>query len=281
MTMANFTPIVWAKQMLFDFEQAAIARNLVTTEYEGEAKSGNTVRINTGAEIEIKDYKTGVLLDENDVPIPRTTAPDDIASVKQDLLIDQEKSFDFRVDDIDRAQAAGDLGGYTVNAGQGLATDADQFIFAMISGANPHLPAAAITTGDQAFNILRDLRKSLGKAKVPAGNRVAVMNAEFEALLLSADSKITNVDRSGSPAGLREASLGRLLGLDLFTSENLPVTAKPQILAWYKPAVAFVSQIDKVEPMRDQNKFADRLRGLHVYGGKVIRTAGVKGWTAS
>jgi len=284
--MANFTPIVWAKQLEFDFVEQVIARNLVSTEYEGEAKAGNTVRVNTGEPIVVKDYKTGVLEDEGGVKIPRTTAPDDVGTVKQDILIDQEKSVDFRVDDIDRAQVAGDLGGYTTSAGQGLATDVDKFLFAMISGAAAHLPASAITTGDQAWNIVRDLRKALNKNSIPAGKRVAVMNAEFEALLLEANSKITNVDKSGSPAGLREASIGRLLGFDTYMSENLPVTNKPQILTWYMPRVAFVSQVTEMEPMRDQNKFADRIRALHVYGGKVMLNragvaTGVKGWTAS
>jgi len=286
MTMANFIPKIWAKQLEWDFEQAVIARNLVSTKYEGEAKAGNTVTVNTGEPIQVKDYKTGVLEDELGNKIPRTTAPDDVGTVKQDLLIDQEKSVDFRVDDIDRAQAAGDLGGYTDSAGRGLATDVDMFLLAMISGADAHLPASAITTGDQAFNILRDLRKALNKRKVPQGNRVAVINAEFEGLLLEAGSKITNVDKSGSPAGMREASIGRLLGFDIYMSENTPVTSKPQILTWYTPRVAFVSQVTEMEPMRDQNKFADRIRGLHVYGGKVMRdragvATGVKGWTAS
>lgn len=280
MSIANFIPIVWDKSMQWNYEQNAIARNLVSTEYEGDAQKGNTVRVNTGDEIQIKDYKTGVLRDENGNPISRTTAPDDISSTKTDILIDQEKSYDFRVDDIDRAQAAGNLNGYTESAGRGLATDVDKFILAMISGANAHIGGAA-TTGDAIWNIVRDLRKALNKGKVPQGNRVLVMNAEAEGLLLEASSKITNVDKSGSPAGLREASIGRMLGFDSYQTENLPVTSKPQILAWYKPAVAFASQLNETEAMRDQNKFADRIRGLHVYGGKVMRPVAVAGWTAA
>ena len=280
MSIATFIPIVWNKSMQWNFEQAAIARNLVSTEFEGDAQRGNTVRINTGAEIQVRDYKTGVLKDENGNPISRTTAPDDVSSVSQDLLIDQEKSFDFRVDDIDKVQAAGNLNGYTESAGRGLATDVDKFLLAMISGAKAHIGGTA-TTGDAIWNIARDLRKALNKGLVPQGNRVLVMNAEAEGLLLEASSKLTNVDKSGSPAGLREASLGRMLGFDTYTTENLPVTSKPQILAWYKPAVNFASQINETEPMRDQNKFADRIRGLHVYGGKVTRLSGVVGWTAA
>lgn len=281
MTFANYTPIIWSKQMLFDFRQQTIAANLVNREFEGVATSGNTVRVNTGAAVAIKDYKTGVISDGAGGFKPRTTAPDKVTSTKVDLLIDQEKSFDFLIDDIDRVQVAGSLDGYTKSAAEGMAEDADKAILASISGTNAHLTASAITTGDAAFNVIRDLRKALGKAKIPTGNRVVVINTEFEAILLEAQSKITNVDRSGDPAGLREASLGRLLGFDVYTSENLPVVNKPQALAWYKPAFAYVNQIEKTEPMRDNDSFSDRLRGLHVYGMKATRPTGIIGWTAS
>lgn len=270
MAFTSFLPQIWNAQLLLDYRENVIAGNLVNRSYEGDATKGNTVKVNSASAVAIKDYKAAA----------RTTSADAIASTSVDLLIDQEKNFDFYVDDIDRAQAAGSLDAYSVSAAQGLAEDADKFILSTVSGSVTHQTATTITTGDQAMNILRDLRKVMSKNKVPQGQRVAVVNAEFEALLLEAASKITNVDKSGSPAGLREASLGRLLGFDIVTSENLPVVAKPQVLAWYQPAVAFVSQITETEALRANDKFADRIRGLHVYGGKVIKTAGVAAWTS-
>lgn len=269
MSVASFIPEIWNAQMLVDFREQAIAANLVNRDYEGNATSGNTVKINTAAAVAIKDYKAA----------GRTTSADTVSSTSQDLLIDQEKSFDFKVDDIDRAQAAGSLGVYTTSAAAGMVEDADKFLLASaVGGAGATLTASTITTGDDAFDLVRDLRKALNKAKVPAGNRVLVYNAEFESLLLSASSRITEVDRSGSPSGLRDASIGRLLGFDLFSSENMPNVAKPQVVAWYKPSIAYVSQVENTEGLRAQDSFADRLRGLHVYGGKVIRSAGVATW---
>ena len=281
MALANFNPIIWNSQMLLDFREVAIAANLVNREYEGDARAGNTVRVNTAGAIAIKDYKAGILPAPTTGTLPRTTAPDAVTSTKADLLIDQEKSFDFLIDDIDRAQVAGGLEAYTRSAAEGMAEDADKFILAGLSTTNTHLAAAAITTGDQAFDKIGDLRKALNKAKVPQGNRVVVINAEYESILLKAASRITNVDQSGSPAGLREASIGRLLGFDVYVSENLPNVAKPQAIAWYKPAYSFVSQIEKTEPMRHDDSFSDRLRGLHVYGAKAFRPTGIAAFTAS
>ncbi|GAB3125912.1 P22 phage major capsid protein family protein [Glaciibacter psychrotolerans] len=281
MTLANFTPIIWNSQMLMDFRQIAIAASLVNREYEGDARSGNTVRVNTAGAIAIKDYKAGVKESAPGVKIPRSTAPDAITSTKADLLIDQEKSFDFLIDDIDRAQAAGSLESYTRSAAEGMAEDADKFILNALSTTNAHQTASAVTSGELAFDVIGKLRLVLNKAKVPQGNRVCVINAEFESQLLKAASRITNVDQSGSAEGLRNANVGRLLGFDVYVSENLPNVAKPQAVAWYKPSFSFVSQIEKTEGLRDTDSFSDRLRGLHVYGAKAFRPAGIAAFTAS
>lgn len=264
MAIKHFIPEIWAAQMLFDFRQQALAAGLCNRQYEGEAQRGNTVHITSGVPVEIHDYKAA----------GRTTEPDELDDDGQELVIDQEKSFDFLVDDIDRRQAAGDFGGYTTEAGLALAEDADKFLWATAAAgaqAGNKIVAAAPATGNDAFDVLNDLGKTLNKALTPRANRVVVFNAEFEALLTRADSKITSVETSGMPDGLRNATIGRLLNFTLASSENLPVVDEPMAIAFYQPALAFVSQITETEAMRAEKKFADRLRGLHVYGGKVTR----------
>jgi len=274
MAITKFIPQIWNAQMLLDFRETATAANTVNRSYEGDATKGNTVKITSAVNVAIADYKAA----------GRLTSASAVSDTGLDLLIDQEKSFDFYVDDIDRAQAAGSFGAYTLSAAEGLAEDADKFILALaLTGAlagNVTAAGAAVTTGDAALNILRDLRLKLNKQLVPKTNRVAYVNAEFEAILLEASSKLTQVDKSGSPAGLREASVGRILGFDVVTSENLPNVAKPQVLAFHTPSVAFVSQIQETEALRANDKFADRLRGLHVYGGKIIRPKAIAAWTS-
>jgi len=271
MAVTSFIPEIWNAQLLTDFREQAIAAALTNREYEGNASAGNVVKINSATAVAVADYKAA----------GRTTSASAVSTTSQDLLIDQEKSFDFYVDDIDKAQAAGSMDAFTRSAGEGLAEDADKFILSTaIAAAGSVIPSANLTPVT-AFNVLRDMRKALNKAKVPAGQRVVILNAEFEALLLEADAKLTSVDQSGSPAGLREASLGRLLGFDIYTSENLPTVDAPQALAFYRPSVAYVSQVEKTEALRAQDKFADRLRGLHVYGAKVIRPQGVAVFTDS
>lgn len=286
MTVANFIPKIWSAQMIWDFRQRAWAAQLANREYEGDAQRGNTVHITSGVPVTISDYRAGLVDDGAGGTVPRTTEPEPVSSTGQDLLIDQEKSFDFLVDDIDRRQAAGSMDGYSADAAEGLAEDADLFLFATAaSGAAAANKltggGTAPTTGDDAFDIINDLGKRLTKApnKTPKSQRIAMINAEFAALLTGANSKLTDVDRSGVPETLRDAVLGRLLGFTIIESENLPVTAAPYALTFYQPALAYVSQINETEAMRADKSFSDRLRGLHVYGGKVVRPKNVATWT--
>lgn len=284
MAVTSFIPEIWNASLLTNFRERALAAGLANTEYSGNATSGNIVKINGMTDVTIKDYKAGVVSDGDAGTLPRTTAPDGITTASQDLLIDQEKSFDFLVDDIDRAQVAGSLDAFTRSAGLAMAEDADKFLFSTaVTAANAGNTeaGAALTTGDAAWNLIRDIRKALNKNHVPQDQRVLVVNAEFEALLLGADAKLTSADTAGTTEGMRSAALGRILGFDVYTSENLPTTAKQQVLAFYRPALAYVSQVEKTEAMRAETSFSDRLRGLHVYGGKVIRPTSVAVWTAN
>ncbi|MEU5361142.1 hypothetical protein ACFY9R_26655 [Streptomyces albidoflavus] len=271
MAITSFIPEVWNAQLLTDFREQTIAAALANREYEGNATSGNTVRINTAGSVAVKDYKAA----------NRTTAPDAVSTTSEDLLIDKEKSFDFYVDDIDRAQAAGSMDAFTRSAGQGLAEDADRFLLGLaVAGAGTALTPAALTPAT-ALNVLRDMNKALNKALVPKSQRVVILNAEFEALLLDSEAKLMNVDQSGASETLRNATLGRYLNFTLVSSENLPTVDRPQAMALYTPTLAYVSQVEKTEAMRAQDKFADRLRGLHVYGGKVLRAGkGIVTFTA-
>lgn len=277
MAITNFIPELWAASMLELWVAQNVLPSLVNREYEGLATRGNTVKI-TGVVIpEVHDYAAA----------GRTTSPDAISDTGIDLTIDQEKSTDFYVDDIDRAQAAGSLTPYTDAAAYALVADTDEFIAnLLVQNGTPlttsvtDAPGAGTDgtlTADDAFNLLKDARKQLNKANVPADNRVVVVNAEFEGLLLGAASKLTTFYQTGEEGtpGLRKATLGQLLAFQVVVSNHLPAFNAPQFVAFNQRAAAFVSQIDQVEALRATDKFADRVRALHVYGGKVIRPEGV------
>lgn len=284
MAIANFIPEIWNSQMLLDFREAATAAAVANRQYEGDASKGNTVHITSAVDVSIFDYSIGEANGgTTGSPKARTTAAEAVDDDGLDLLIDQEKNFDFYIDDIDRRQAAGTMDAYTQSAGLGLAEDADKYLLKTAHDgalAANKLDGAGSEPADasDAWDVLRDLRTTLNKLSIPRGQRVAFVNAEFASLLVGHESKLTAVDTSGDSAGLREGTLGRILGFRIIETENLPVVDAPQVVALYSPTLAFVSQIQETEAMRAQDKFADRLRGLHVYGGKVIRPKAVATW---
>lgn len=273
MSIDHMIPEVWSAKILTKFRQTAIFAGLADREYEGEAKKGNTVHIPGIVDVTVKDYKAA----------GRITNPDDVQDTGVDLLIDQEKVFDFLVDDIDAAQSnVKILPAYTDAAGKGLVDDADKFLAALlIAAGTPLTPDAPATDAKTAWNVLRLLKKQMAKASVPTTDRVFVCNAEFASFLDESDSKLMKANESATTEGLRNATYGKILTLESYESENLPVTNKPQIVGWHKSALAYASQVDKTEGMRGQTKFADRVRGLHVYGGKVVRPSAVFSWTAA
>lgn len=274
MAINNFIPELWAAALLEVWWNETVFAALVNRDYEGEATRGNTVNITGVVVPTVRDYAAA----------GRTTNPEDITDTGIQLRIDQEKSTDFFVDDVDRAQALGSLSAYADAAGVALVEDSDKFIGSMIvTGGTPvSLSAGTIAggggiaqTGDDAFNVVKDIRKQLNKNAVPSAGRVCVMNAEFEGLLLQANSKLTTFYQSDDTEGLRNATVGQLLGMRMVTSNNMPGINTPQCVGFSPRAAAYVSQIDQVEAMRAQTKFADRIRALHVYGGKVVRPIGV------
>ena len=271
MAITHFIPQLWAAEMLEQWNATNVWAPLTNRQYEGILGRGNKVHITGVVPPTVKDYKTG------DGSGARTTSAEAISDTTIDLVVDQEKSTDFYVDDIDRAQAAGSLASYTQAAGYAMAEDTDRFLANLAVTGGTDLGGSTPTTGDDAFNLVRDARKKLNKANVPSDGRIVVCNAEFEGLLLGANSKLTTAYAAGDApsAGLRNATIGNLLGCQVITSNHLPAVNHPQFVMFSIRALAFVSQIDQVEAMRAQNKFADRLRALHVYGGKVIRSSGI------
>lgn len=269
MAVTNFIPEIWAAGVAQALQDNSVLGPLFASEYEGEARKGNQVHITGVIPPTINNYATGAGGNA------RTTVAENVTDDGDTLLINQEKSFDFYVDDIDRTQSAGSFDSWTTAAGRGLGEDVDTFIAAQAIAGGTDATAVVnggdpVTTSEHAWNTLRDLRKEANKAKVSMSDRVAVMNAEFEALLLSNDAKLTAVDTSGTPQALREATLGRILGMTLVVCNFLPENEEPAVFVAWRPALAYVSQIDTVEGMRAHDRFADRVRGLHVYGAKVL-----------
>lgn len=272
MSVTSFIPTLWSAATLDAFRPAEVVAALLNRDYEGLATKGNKVTVNAltiGDGTPVQDYKAA----------GRTHTVDVINSASQDLLIDQEKVIAFSVDDVDRVQIAGSFESVVGDAAKQLSEDAESFIIGVLTtgGTNANVGGTGVINSPQtAYDTLRALRKAMTKANVPAEGRTAVVNPDFLDHLLEYGSNLTQVDTSGSPEGLRNATVGRLLGFNLVESNMLVNADKPAVIGIHRSGASYVNQIEEVEGFRSQNSFADVVRMLHVYGAKVFRPTSVQ-----
>lgn len=270
MSITNFIPQIWHGAMLSQLTHGAVLAALANRSYEGLVKAGNQVHFTGTTPISVKDYKTA----------GRVTTPEEVSDEGFDLNIDFEKAFDFLVDDIDRRQAAGSLDNYTESAAIGLLEDTEATLATtLLGGDTAPYSVAAPGSFKAAWDVLLELRERLSDAKAPMSDRICVVNASFERALLDAEGTLAKVDTSGDNKGLREATIGSLAGFRIVVNNYLDNT-KPTAIGYHAPTLVLANQIDKLEALRAEKKFADRIRGLHVYGTGLVRPGLVKVYKA-
>ena len=209
MTLTHFIPELWSASILENFRRDTVLVGMANREYEKAFTAGSKIHIPGIVDVKVKDYKTGAVTASGGTKVPRTTVPDAVESTGIEITIDQEKSFDFLVDDIDAAQANQSLDAYTKSAAAALVEDAETFLTAMLTSKGTAVTGIANPTNwETAYGAILKLRGKLSAEKVPAMDRVLLINAAFEEFLLSDGSKLTSFDKSNMTDGLREATIG-------------------------------------------------------------------------
>lgn len=273
----TFIPEIWAAIPLESLKKNLVyaQAGVVNRDYEGEiANQGDTVRIRSISRPTISSYtKNGTLTYET------------LTDAQRSLLIDQAKSFSFVVDDIDRAQEpGGSLETALVEASYGLRDLADQYVAGLYTGTQSAnvIGTTAITTGALAYTGLKNLKVKLDEANVPQEGRFVVVPSWYHGLLLEED-KFVRVDASGTDQALRNGSVGRALGFDVLMSNNAPLITGDDyaVIAGHPSAITYAEQIVNIETIRLQTTFGTAVRGLHVYGSKLVRPDSIAYLTAS
>lgn len=274
MSITNFIPEVWAAQLLSSLKKSLVyaGPGVVNRDYEGDiANQGDTVRITS-----ISRPTIGTYVKDSTVITPET-----LTDAQRALLIDQSKYFAFEVDDIDKRQAVD--GGALMDeaaseAAYGLADTADQLVAGFYTDAISanQIGTVSVTSGSLAFTQIRKLKVKLDEANVPQEGRYVVVPPWYYGMLLE-DAKFVQVDASGTSEGLRNGIVGRALGFDVLMSNNAPLVTGDDyaVMAGYPGAISFAEQIAKVEPYRPESAFSDALKGLHLYGAKLVRPSGI------
>lgn len=286
MALNNFIPQLWSARIYealrktFVFGQSGV----INRDWEGEiSQAGDTVRINSISDPTITDY----------VKNTDMAAAETLSDAQRTLTISQAKAFHFQVDDVDQAQQQPKVMDNAMSrAAYKFADITDQYLGSvMIAGASannaigslasPIVAPGATAGATGAYEQLVDLSTKLNEANVPRDPRFVIVPPWFEGVLRK-DDRFINNDAASPAAGqpLLNGSIGRAAGFSVLVSNNVPTTAAPsgaanqvprsRIVAGHDMGTTFADQINKVEAYRPERRFADAVKGLHLYGASVI-----------
>lgn len=275
MAITNFIPEYWSSALLTSLKKSLVYGDVVNRNYEGEiAAAGDTVRITSVSRPTISTY----------VPNSTTITYEQLADAQRTLVVDQAKMFNFTVDDVDRRQSLpGIVEEATREAAYALGDTIDQFIAGLYTGAINTISTTAVTAvAANAYPLLVDLKVKLDEKNVPGDGRWVIVPPWYHGLLLK-DNRFIDASASGSTEALTNGRVGRAAGFDVRVSNNAPLITGDDyaVIAGHNSAITYAEQINKVEALRLETKFADGIRGLAVYGAKLIRPDSIAVLTAS
>ena len=199
-------------------------------------------------------------------------APETLSDTYRELEIDQAKYFNFQIDDVDQAQASPRLMELAVkSAANALAAAAERHVYSLNCDAG-HIIEVQQPSVDNIINTLIDARTILLRENVNDPSDIVIeVTPEIAGLILKAKMGLST-DNSDV---LEKGCIGSIGGCKIFVSSNIPVctegaTPYAQCVARTKRAVAFAEQLSEVEAYRPEARFADAMKGLHLYGAKVV-----------
>lgn len=269
MAFENFIPEVWSARLLEHLDNVHVYANLMNRDYEGDIRAfGDTVHINQIGDITISDY------DGSDIGEPEL-----VDGEQQILTIDHAKYFNFQIKDIDNAQSNPKLIDAAMQrASYGMNDVIDQYLAALLvkdcAAANVLAgdTAAVTPTAGNAYDYLVDLGVKLSEANVPAMGRWVVVPAWYHGLLLK-DPRFVGNGTGFNQAILQHGLVGEAAGFRIYLSNNVPVTEAGgyKVLAGTNAAGAFAEQLVELEAYRLEKNFSDAVKGLHVYGARVLQ----------
>lgn len=274
MAVTGFIPKLWSARLLNALDKSHVFANVVNRDYEGDIKKmGDTVHINTIGAVTIGTYTQNTDF---------SSGPETLATTDQTLTIDQAKYFNFQVDDIDAAQAAGDIMDKAMTrAAYGLADASDKYIAGILAGAadatnTVSTSAVALTSSNVYENVVK-MRTILDKANVPTAGRWLVIPPEMYALILL-DDRFVKTGGEMAEGILRTGLVAQAAGFDIYLSNNCVSvnsnsTDTYTIVGGVDSAATYAEQIVSTEAYRPEKRFADAVKGLHVYGAKVVDKA--------
>ena len=273
----NFLPIIYSQKVQKFFRTASVVEDITNTDYSGEIENyGDTVNIIKEPTITVSSYTRGGQINLQN-----------LADDQLQLTVDQANAFAFKVDDIEERQSHINFEALATSSGAYALKDSyDENVIAnMFSNAGTTVGSDGSGT-DTGFgssetdptDILANSAKRLHAADVPTDNRWFLGTPEFYEQLGQASAKLMDASVTGDGASpLRNGNVldGLVNGFKLYMTNNFAASSTSnyfKVMFGHMSSTATANQIAKTEVVRDPDSFADIVRGLHIFGRKVLRT---------
>jgi len=298
----NFAPEIFSQKVLKFFRRASVVEDITNTDYAGEIENfGDTVRIIKEPTVTVSSYTRGSVVNAQDLADDQITMVVDNANAfafKIDDIEERHSHVNFealatssgafalkRKYDANVLQAMSD--------GAGIAGADDASLSGGLTTTNSALGTASapinVETDDAGINLMLLMARTLDDQSVPEENRWFVAPPIFYEKMFQAGNKMAEVQVTGdatSPlrnglaipgalAGFRcykSTALNSTAGTDQVTLSGVATDASENIvLAGHMSSTSTASHIAKTEVVRSTESFSDVIRGLHVFGRKVLR----------
>ena len=298
----NFTPQIFSQKVLKFFRRASVAEDITNTDYTGEIENfGDTVNIIKEPTITVSSYTRGSVVNTQDLADDQITLTVDQANAfafKIDDIEERQSHINFEAlatssgaFSLKRKYDANVL--QAISDGAGIAGADDASLSGGLTTTNTSLGTASspinVEADDAGINLMLLMARVLDDQSVPEENRWFVAPPIFYEKMFQAGNKIAEVQVTGdASSNLRNglATPGTLAGFSCYKSTALNSTAGTDqvtlsgvatdasenvILAGHISSTATASHIAKTEVVRSTESFSDVVRGLHVFGRKVLR----------
>jgi len=273
MGVENFIPQIWSAKLFVRQRKALGFASVVNLDYEGEITgAGDTVKINEIGPITVNDYT-------KDTAITWET----LDSAQKQLLIDQQKYFAVSIDDIDKAQvtpklinSAADEAAYAVN------DESDQHIAGKYGDAgvtnDTYLGSSGTSLSVSSGNVILTLsyaQRYLNEKNCPVANRWGILPPWLHQKLILAEVggiSATAVPKTRDDGVIMNGYIGQAFGFTLLMSNNVSNDATQyRCMFGHRNAISYAGQIAKVRAVERESHFDEGIKGLYVYGCKVVR----------
>ena len=269
MAITNFIPTIWSENLYEELDKKYIAVANCSRDFEGDIKNkGSVVKICGVGEVTVKNYTKNTDMSD----------PQLLSDTVRELKIDQAKYFNFQIDDIDRAQASPKLMSAAMKiAASALANEADKYIYSLYTNAGKTITAVFSPNQSLVYDFL-DAITILRENNVNDPNEIVIEVSPAVAAQLMKEK--INLDLVENGEMLESGCIGRLAGCKIFISNNVAFTDGGDSVNYHcmirsKRSIAFAEQLSEIEAYRPEKRFSDAVKGLHLYGAKVVYPAEV------